>query len=193
MSPVRLPVTVYHPDLVSGGLTSLGRQAKALGKGQLDAVLGFLSRTRYPVRNRVIFLLSSKVGLRAKEIARVRWAMLIDAEGEVSRAIHLQDNASKGRSGRAIPMHRQVRAALLELHREVNPGADDFVITTERSKRKSPQMIVNLFAERKCAVNTPSASLVRKHGLSVYHNIAEIPASDTCSYAALAFSMSSIS
>src|SRR5215831_5679238 len=59
------------------------------------AALVFLSKTRYPARNGVIFLLSSKAGLRAKEIARVRWAMLIDAESEVSRAIHLQDNAQR--------------------------------------------------------------------------------------------------
>jgi hypothetical protein len=34
----------------------------------------------------------------------------------------------------------------MELHREVKPRPDDFVVTTERSKRTSPQVIVNLFA-----------------------------------------------
>ncbi|HLG85506.1 MAG TPA: site-specific integrase [Bradyrhizobium sp.] len=125
---------------------SLGRQAKVLGKGQLEAALGFLSKTRYPTRNRVIFLLSVKAGLRAKEIARLKWTMVIDAEGEVSHAIHLANNASKGRSGRTIPMHGQLRAALAELYREVKPKPDEFVVGTERSKRTSPQVIVNLFA-----------------------------------------------
>ena len=125
---------------------SLGRQAKVLNKGQFDAALGLFARTRSPARNRVIFLLSSKAGLRAKEIARLKWTMVIDAEGELSKAICLDDNASKGRSGRAIPIHAQLRAALMELHREVKPRPDDLVITTERSKRTSPQVIVNLFA-----------------------------------------------
>ena len=45
---------------------SLGKQAKTLSRGQTDAVLGYLAKTRYPDRNRVIFLLSVKAGLRAK-------------------------------------------------------------------------------------------------------------------------------
>ena len=49
---------------------SLGKQAKTLSKGQVEAVLGYLAQTRLPARNRLIFLLSVKAGLRAKEIAR---------------------------------------------------------------------------------------------------------------------------
>lgn len=36
----------------------LGKQAKTLSKAQTDAVLGYLAKTRWPTRNRVIFLLS---------------------------------------------------------------------------------------------------------------------------------------
>jgi hypothetical protein len=45
----------------------LGKQAKTFTKGQVEAVLGYLDKTRWPTRNRVIFLLSVKAGLRAKE------------------------------------------------------------------------------------------------------------------------------
>jgi integrase/recombinase XerD len=48
---------------------SLGIQAKTPTKGQAEAIRGFLSKSRYPIRNRIIFLLSLKGGLRAKEIA----------------------------------------------------------------------------------------------------------------------------
>jgi hypothetical protein len=47
----------------------LGKQAKTLTKGQVDAVMGYLAKTRWPTRNRLILLLSVKAGLRAKEIA----------------------------------------------------------------------------------------------------------------------------
>ena len=40
----------------------LGKQAKTLSKGQVDAVLGYLAKTRWPTRNRFIFLLSVKGG-----------------------------------------------------------------------------------------------------------------------------------
>ncbi len=65
---------------------SLGKQAKALSKGQTEAVLGYLARTRHPTRNRLIFLLSVKAGLRAKEIARLTWLMVNDAQGDVGTA-----------------------------------------------------------------------------------------------------------
>ena len=67
----------------------LKRQAKILSKGQTDAVLAYLTSTRYPERNRAIFLLSVRPGLGAKEIASLTWAMLTDAEGEIGDAIIL--------------------------------------------------------------------------------------------------------
>ena len=124
---------------------SLGKQAKTLSKGQVEAVLGYLAKTRNPVRNRVIFLLSAKAGLRAKEIARLTWWMTNDPQGEVGRAICLQDSASKGKSGRMIPLNDEVRDALIEYRKEVLPFAGPFVISTERALSTSPQAIVNMF------------------------------------------------
>jgi integrase len=123
---------------------SLGKQAKALSKGQVEAVLGYLAKTRRPARNRLIFLLSAKAGLRAKEIARLTWWMTNDSQGEIAPAICLQDSASKGKSGRVIPLSDEVRNALIEYRRTV-PHAGPFVISTERSLQTSPQAIVNMF------------------------------------------------
>ena len=90
---------------------SLGKQAKTLSKGQAEAILGFLSKSRYPTRNRTIFVLSLKAGLRAKEIALLSWEMITDADGQVGQVIHLQDKASEGGSGRIIPMNGELRSA----------------------------------------------------------------------------------
>ncbi|WP_027583423.1 site-specific integrase [Bradyrhizobium sp. Ai1a-2] len=125
---------------------SLGRQAKALSRAQVRAVLSLIARTRYPVRNRVILLLSVRAGLRAKEIAQVTWTMITDADGGVGEAIHLQDEASKGRSGRIIPLHVELQSALQELYRHDVPKLNEFIVRTERSKSTSAQVIVNLFA-----------------------------------------------
>src|ERR1700678_1938236 len=75
---------------------SLGKQAKTLTKGQVDAVLGYLARTRWPTRNRVIFLLSVKAGLRAKEIACLTWRMVTDARGQIGQAIPLGRHSEQG-------------------------------------------------------------------------------------------------
>ena len=123
----------------------LGKQAKTLSKGQVEAVLGYLAKTRNPVRNRLILLLSAKAGLRAKEIARLTWWMTNDPQGNIARTICLQDSASKGRSGRTIPLSDEVREALIEYRKEVLPFAGPFVIGTERALSTSPQAIVNMF------------------------------------------------
>jgi integrase/recombinase XerD len=126
---------------------SLAKQAKILTKGQIDALLALIANTRNPERNRVIALLSIRAGLRAKEIASLKWAMVTDAEGVLSDSISLTDGASKGRSGRTIPLAKDLRAALSIL-KAMNKGRDasDFVIRTERSPNTSSQAIVNLFA-----------------------------------------------
>ena len=124
---------------------SLGKQAKTLTKGQIEAILGFLSKSRYPTRNRAIFLLSLKAGLRAKEIALLSWEMITDADGQVGQAIHLQDRASKGRSGRIIPMNGELRAALQNLRTQLGPRLGRHVVLCERYGQVSPQTVVNMF------------------------------------------------
>ena len=127
---------------------SLGKQAKTLTKPQIAAVLGYLGKTRYPVRDRVIFLLSVKAGLRAKEIASLTWTMVTDAEGALADAISLTDVASKGRGGRVIPINKDLKAALVALKTEADKASrpSPFVITSERSGRTSSFAIVNKFA-----------------------------------------------
>jgi integrase/recombinase XerD len=94
----------------------------------------------------VIFLLSVRAGLRAKEIASLTWSMVTDAEGALADAISLTNAASKGRGGgRVIPLSKDLRKAL-EAHRaalgmEVSP----YVVSTERAPRTSSYAIVNLF------------------------------------------------
>jgi integrase/recombinase XerD len=122
----------------------LAKQAKVLSKRQITLVTALIQQTRYPVRNQVIFLLSVKAGLRAKEIASLTWDMVTDAEGNLGHALHLRNEASKGTSGRVIPLNRELRSALQALREQ--DSSSPHVITTERSARTSASAIVNLFA-----------------------------------------------
>lgn len=129
---------------------ALGKQAKILTKGQVDALTGFLLTRRHGLRDQTVFLLSVRAGLRAKEVANLRWAMVLTPEGEVGNAIHLTDNASKGRSGRVIPLNKQLRLNLVKLLEVAKQGRGfdfekSYVITTERSAQTSPQAVVNMF------------------------------------------------
>jgi integrase/recombinase XerD len=93
-----------------------GRQAKILSPRQETAILRYLDTTRYPDRDRTIFLLSIKSGMRAREIAALTWAMVTDGDGQVGDTIALENRAAKGTSGRPIPMHPLLREALVTLH-----------------------------------------------------------------------------
>lgn len=126
---------------------SLGKQAKILNKAQVEAVLGYLGSTRYPKRNRVIFLLSVKAGLRAKEIAFLTWKMITDADGSIGKAILLENRASKGTSGRIIPLNGDLKTALQEwMDESALSHLSPFVCSTERATHTSPQSVVNMFA-----------------------------------------------
>ena len=127
---------------------ALGKQAKILTDKQVRAVLAELDTRRYPVRDRVMFLLSIKAGLRAKEIASVTWAMVTDAEGEICDVIALENRASKGKGGgRHIPIHPDLKAALIALHldRGEKAQADMPVIHSERDRGLSAAAVVVWF------------------------------------------------
>jgi integrase/recombinase XerD len=130
---------------------ALGKQAKILTKKQVDQLIWYVGTLRHPLRNEVIVLLSVKAGLRAKEIAGLTWSMITDADGDIASNIHLTDKASKGRSGRVIPLNMQLRLKLIELLEHERQYyrfnvETSHVIHTERSEKTSPQAIVNMFA-----------------------------------------------
>ena len=96
-----------------------GKQPKIVSPTQEWAILGYLATARYPARDRVMFLLSIKAGLRAKEMASLTWAMVTDAAGQVAEVIHVPNRASKGTTGgRTIPLHSDLQAALVTLQTE---------------------------------------------------------------------------
>lgn len=125
---------------------ALGKQAKTLTKQQQSTLLTFLGSTRHSERNKLIFLLSTRAGLRAKEIAALTWSMITDAQGNVTDCIKLENNASKGRSGGVIWLNNELKAALTAYMSDKSRSAlSDTVIKTERGGQASAQVIVNMF------------------------------------------------
>ena len=128
----------------------LGKQSKILTNKQAEVIVSYLSGRRNGLRNKVIFLLSVKAGLRAKEIASLKWSMVVDPDGNISSIIQLPNEASKGSSGRIIPINKKLKQSLIEMLNEEMKKKDfdianSFVVQTERSKCTSAQAIVNMF------------------------------------------------
>jgi len=80
---VVLPSMAPIHNQLEHSIMALGKQAKTLTQKQIEVALSYLATTRHGLRNQVIFLLSTKAGLRAKEIAGLRWSMVVDATGQV--------------------------------------------------------------------------------------------------------------
>ena len=70
-----------------------GNQAKILSLDDVNDLLIFATCTRHSPRNRVIVLLAAKAGLRAGEIAKLTWDMVLDPTG----AIGFGDRAARCR------------------------------------------------------------------------------------------------
>ena len=129
---------------------ALGKQAKILTRQQVDAVAYHIGKRRNGLRNKVILYLSVRAGLRAKEIAELKWTMVLGADGEVGSHINLTNQASKGQSGRTIPINKELKALVADLYEfeKMQHGFDtasSFVIRTERGNKTTAQVIVNQF------------------------------------------------
>ena len=134
----------------------LGKQAKILSEDDLQDLLVYASTTRNPIRNRVIVLLSAKAGLRAGEIANLTWDMVVEPNGAISTAIELRDAIAKKRSGRLIPLHPDLRAALLDLRR-VTAGTGP-VVVSERGNAMTPLSVVVWFSRAYRAIGLDGCS-----------------------------------
>lgn len=128
---------------------AIGKQAKILTDKQQKYVQNYLTSTRHALRNKVIFLLSHKAGLRAKEIANLQWYMVCDSAGHITTALKLENKATKGRySGRVIPLHPDLRQALIDLYQQATDdyfSLQEYIIQTERGHKTTAQVIVNFF------------------------------------------------
>jgi integrase len=122
------------------------KRAKILSADHVEDLLVFAAQTRHPIRNQVLVLLSVKAGLRAGEIANLTWPMLVEPTGQIGTSLELQDCVAKKGSGRVIPIHPDLHAALVKLacFTLVLEGP---VIRSERGGPMTPISIVCWFAK----------------------------------------------
>ena len=129
----------------------IGNQSKTLTDTQIRLMTDYMKSTRYPDLNTLVFLLSIKGGLRAKEISCLTWNMVLNSDNEVGDSINLTNEASKGNSGRIIPMNKEIKQHLIKYYDSIkhriwtNKLKETYVITSERSNHVSAQVIVNNF------------------------------------------------
>ncbi len=120
-----------------------GRQAKIISATMLRRMLTFVGGTPFTKRDRVIILLSVKAGLRACEIARLDWTMVLDARGQIGGFIEIRNAIAKKRSGRRIPLHGDLSRALVRPKGRGTPSGP--IIRSVRGGAMRSNSIVNRF------------------------------------------------
>ena len=120
-----------------------GRQARRLTDPIIKKTLSMTQSRKLGKRDQVIILLSVRAGLRACELARLDWSMLLDANGRVGSSIALPDRVAKMGSGRRIPMHPALRKALTQLAGPTSRIGP--VVISAKGGHLRPNSIVNWF------------------------------------------------
>jgi integrase len=111
-----------------------GKPAKVLGVTDMRRAIRVAAQRRHACRNKAIVLLSFKAGLRAGEIAALKWVMVLDARGRVGRFIELPACIAKKGSG------RRIRQLLRQQHTWEGP-----VIKSSRGRHMTAKAVVNWF------------------------------------------------
>ena len=90
------------------------RQAQTLTDAQLRRVLHYCRSRRHPLRDETIILTSFYAGLRAIEIAALKYADVFDEQGVVRDQFTLRATQSKGGRTRTVYIGSKLKRALNE-------------------------------------------------------------------------------
>mgnify|MGYP000014544400 FL=1 len=87
-------------------------QAKTFTAEEFDALLDFVSKRSYAMRNRMMILISFWSGMRVGEIASLRIEDVVDTSGKVKREIRLDASQTKGHHARTVFFPEKLAAEL---------------------------------------------------------------------------------
>ena len=133
-----------------------GRQARLLTELTINRALRAVRGRPEPQRDRVMVLLSLRAGLRAGEVAWLDWSMVLDPGGRVAHVLVVPDAIAKKGSGRRVPLHPELRRALIDLWREADRNGP--IIPSRRGGHMQPNSVVNWFRELYAEVGAAGCS-----------------------------------
>ena len=146
-------------------MVGLSKQAAYLSEKQVKNAIARTNDYKHSLRNRAVVELSVYAGLRAIEIASLRWEHLLDEDGQVGEVIKLTNDASKGKSGGLVPLNAKIKATLVELlNQTTERSAKSAVIANSQGQALKRQSVVNLLWShyRKCDIAGASSHSGRR-------------------------------
>jgi integrase len=129
----------------------VAKQAKVITPKNLHRLLAMAGSGKFPERDRLIVLLAVRAGLRACEIARLTWGMVLDADGKIGTVLDVRYSIAKRGAGRRVPMHRKLRRAFVDWKGKLPSercAPDAIVITSLQGGAMRANSIVNWFVAK---------------------------------------------
>lgn len=123
----------------------MGGSAKIVSAKDLRLLLRKQGGGRQGPRDTAIILLSFKAGLRACEIAGLDWAMVTTPSGSIAHSISIDRLIAKNGRPRRVPLHPQLREALVALRAQSGKPREGPVIRSQRGGHLTPGSVVNWF------------------------------------------------
>lgn len=123
----------------------MGTPAKVLAPVDVRRFQARVGRGRYALRDRTIVHLSFKAGLRACEIAGLDWSMVLTPDRRMNSSLMVADGIAKNGKGRRLPMHPELKTALVRLHSQSGRPSFGPVILSQRGGHMTARSIVNWF------------------------------------------------
>jgi len=90
----------------------MAKQAKTLTAAELRRVLDHVATRKHAARNRALVLITHWAGLRVGEVAALRYADVVDAEGNVRTEILLAAENTKNNHARTVFVNDKLRKEL---------------------------------------------------------------------------------
>lgn len=110
-------------------------QAKTLTPQELRQALGQASLSRHAARDKAMLLLTHLAGMRVGEVAALRVADVLDADGNVRGELRLQAHQTKGNVGRVVFINERLQKELAAYARSMRSKAatSPFFMTQKRT------------------------------------------------------------
>jgi len=127
-------------------MASLIRRAKIIEEKDLAAIFDWIdAKSSHKIRDKVAVMLTVKAGLRAAEVASIRWRNILKADGTVADNMELTHDVTKGGKFRVVPVNATLKALLSDFYQ--GNSLDDFVVNFRSNTKNRRHAIVVWFAD----------------------------------------------
>ena len=141
------------------------RQAQTLTDAQLRRVLHYCRSRRHPLRDETIILTSFYAGLRAIEIAALKYADVYDEQGSVRDQFTLRATQSKGGRTRTVYIGSKLKRALNEYQASIVREREDMpLFPSQKGGHFSANTMCQLFLDiyKACGLRDASSHSGRR-------------------------------